>query len=134
MGSLSHCQFSSFSSEHQPGVSSIKQLSIPFFLWNAIWLTSLPNGRERYKRPHTDKLLHKHSYVCSCRRSAKSTLGAKSGTVGAAAFGRKVGRRLCPWMGMRRWQAASFRDNPGSPEYFPLFCCSGHVHSIKIIS
>lgn len=62
MGSLSRCQFKSY----QPGIGSIKHLSIPFCLWNLIWLTSLPTGRRRYKRPHTDKPVDGHLCVCVC--------------------------------------------------------------------
>jgi len=142
MGSLSGSQFSSFSSEHQASVSSIKRLSIPFSFWNSVWLASLPTEGKLHRGPLTDNPFH--TLLCArMQNSCQKHLESKSKLVGAAAAWRKVGGRLlslhCGWMRMRKWQEASSRDNPSSMNtslfhLSALFCCCGHVHNMEMIS
>lgn len=136
MGSLSHCQFNSFSRADRAGVSSIKRLSIPSFLWNSVWLASLPTGR--YKRTHRDKLVHGQQCVCSRTRrgSARSTLGPRVGRRVQLQLGEGRRRRLhlshsC-WTRMTRWQEASFRDNPSRVN--TSLCSAALAVSTKVIS
>jgi len=73
-------QFNSFSCDHRPGVSSIKRLSIPLFLWNSIWLgPTSDRGQDDTKDP-TQTSWSTYAYGL-CQKH----LGAKSRTAGAAA-------------------------------------------------
>lgn len=105
MGSLSHCQFSSFSSEHQHSVSSIKHFSIPLpSLSLALDLAHITSDQEAT----TQKTPHKrtHSYLCSHtgRSAAKKHLGGQKRDGGCSCSWEEGRKKTAPYYTSAGWR------------------------------